>query len=68
MYEFSPENLRNPARVRRAGAMRQFPSDQLYSSDINSCTKYFSTSQEIEVLPGLAKFPDPSYSLHPARE
>jgi hypothetical protein len=32
MHEIVSENLRNPARDRRAGAMRQFPSGQLDSS------------------------------------
>ena len=32
MDEFFPENLRNPARNRRAGLMRQFRSSQLDSS------------------------------------
>jgi hypothetical protein len=36
---FFPENLRNPARNRRAGLMRQFRSGQLYS------TKNSSTAQ-----------------------
>jgi hypothetical protein len=31
MHEFSPEILRNPARNRRAGLMRQFRSGQLVS-------------------------------------
>jgi hypothetical protein len=31
MHEFFPENLRNPARNRRAGLMRQFRSGQLDS-------------------------------------
>jgi hypothetical protein len=31
---FPRENLRNPARERRAGAMRQFPTTQLDSIDI----------------------------------
>jgi hypothetical protein len=35
MYEFSPENLRNPARNRRAGLMRQFSSGQLYSTGLH---------------------------------
>jgi hypothetical protein len=34
MHEFSPENLRNHARSRRAGLMRQFRSGQLDSSAI----------------------------------
>jgi hypothetical protein len=32
MHKFFPENLRNPARTRRAGAMRQFLSGQLDST------------------------------------
>jgi hypothetical protein len=32
MHEFFPKNLRNPARNRRAGLMRQFSSGQLDSS------------------------------------
>jgi hypothetical protein len=32
MHEICFENLRNLARSRRAGAMRQFPSGQLNSS------------------------------------
>jgi hypothetical protein len=32
MYEFFTEKLRDPARARRAGTMRQFPSSQLDSS------------------------------------
>ena len=32
MHEFFPENLRNPARSRRAGLMRQFRPGQVYSS------------------------------------
>jgi hypothetical protein len=32
MHEFIFENLRNPARGRRAGAMRQFRSGQLDST------------------------------------
>jgi hypothetical protein len=35
MHEFFFENLRNPARVRRAGAMRQVPSNQLNSIEIS---------------------------------
>jgi hypothetical protein len=35
MHEFSPDNLRNPARSRRAGLMRQFRSGQLDSSLVN---------------------------------
>jgi hypothetical protein len=35
MHEFVFENLRNPARNRRAGLMRQFPSNQLDSSLFN---------------------------------
>ncbi len=35
MHEFPPENLRNPARSRRAGLMRQFRSGQLDSSLVN---------------------------------
>jgi hypothetical protein len=31
MHEFSPKKLRNPARNRRAGLMRQFRSGQLDS-------------------------------------
>jgi hypothetical protein len=31
MHTFSFDNLRNAARVRRAGAMRQFPTGQVYS-------------------------------------
>ena len=31
MHELFPENLRNPTRYRRAGAMRQFRSQQLDS-------------------------------------
>ena len=31
MHDFFPENLRNPARSRRAGLMRQFRSGQLDS-------------------------------------
>ena len=38
MLEFSPENLRNPARNRRAGLMRQFRSSQL-----NSILIFFNT-------------------------
>jgi hypothetical protein len=33
MHEFPPENLRNPARSRRAGPMRQFRSGQLDSNN-----------------------------------
>jgi hypothetical protein len=33
MHEFFFENLRNPARSRRAGLMRQFHSSQLNSRD-----------------------------------
>jgi hypothetical protein len=33
MHEFFPEKLRNPARMRRAGLMRQFSSGQLDSSN-----------------------------------
>ena len=36
MHEFFPENLRNPARSRRAGLMRQFPTGQVYSSKVTS--------------------------------
>ena len=36
MHEFFSENLRNPARGRRAGAMRQFPTGQVYSSMIET--------------------------------
>ena len=36
MHEFFPENLRNPARSRRAGLMCQFPTNQVYSS-VHSC-------------------------------
>jgi hypothetical protein len=32
MHEFDFENLRNPARVCRAGAMRQLPTAQLDST------------------------------------
>jgi hypothetical protein len=32
MHEFFFENLRNPARIRRAGLMRQFRPDQVYST------------------------------------
>jgi hypothetical protein len=32
MHEFFFENLRNPARIRRAGVMRQFPTNQVYST------------------------------------
>ena len=31
MHDFFPKNLRNPARGRRAIAMRQFPTGQVYS-------------------------------------
>jgi hypothetical protein len=34
MHKFSPKNLRNPARERFAGAMRQFPSNQLDSTTV----------------------------------
>jgi hypothetical protein len=37
MHDFFPENLRNPARSRRAGLMRQFRSGQL-----NSISKFIS--------------------------
>ena len=39
MHEFFPENLRNPARSRRAGLMRQFRSGQLYSKFIYSTSR-----------------------------
>jgi hypothetical protein len=32
MHEFFPENLRNPAHNRRAGLMRQFRPNQVYSN------------------------------------
>jgi hypothetical protein len=32
MHDFFFENLRNPARIRRAGLMRQFRSGQLLDS------------------------------------
>jgi hypothetical protein len=32
MHEIPPENLRKPARTRRVGTMRQFPTGQLDSS------------------------------------
>jgi hypothetical protein len=32
MHEFFSENLRNPARIRRAGLIRQFRPGQVYSS------------------------------------
>ena len=49
---FSLENLRNPAREleRRAGAMHQFPSGQVYSTKFSFCTK-FSTKFSIAVEP-----------------
>ena len=34
MHEIFFENLRNPARDRRAGAMRQFPTGQLESTRV----------------------------------
>ena len=40
MHEFFFENLRNPARDRRAGAMRQFPTDQVHSTCVHSFTKF----------------------------
>jgi hypothetical protein len=33
MHEFPPENLRNPARERRAGSLHQLRSGQLDSTD-----------------------------------
>jgi hypothetical protein len=36
MHEFFPENYRNPARDHRAGAMRQFPTGQVYSRSLES--------------------------------
>ena len=35
MHDFPPENLRNPARNRRAGLMRQFRSGQLDSTIVD---------------------------------
>jgi hypothetical protein len=48
MHEFFFENLQNPAHIRRAGLMRQFSSDQLYSSMlrldlVNTRVLYIST-------------------------
>jgi hypothetical protein len=37
MHEFFSENLLNPARARRAGAMRQFPTSQVYSNTLVQC-------------------------------
>ena len=34
MHEIFSENLRNPARGRREGAMRQFPTSQVYSTAV----------------------------------
>ena len=34
MHDFFLENLRNPARIRRAGLIRQFSSGQLDSSHL----------------------------------
>jgi hypothetical protein len=36
MHEYFSENYRNPARGGRAGAMRQFPTAQVYSMGINT--------------------------------
>ena len=36
MHDFPPENLRNPARGQRAGAMRQFPTAQLDSTNFST--------------------------------
>ena len=38
MHEIFPGNLRNPAHDRRAGAMCQFPTDQVYSTTAVPCT------------------------------
>ena len=34
------ENLRNPARDRRAGLMRQFPTGQVYSTKVQCLPRY----------------------------
>jgi hypothetical protein len=34
MHEFFPENLRNPARARRVGAVRQLLINQVYSTRV----------------------------------
>jgi hypothetical protein len=36
MHDSPPENLRNPARGQRAGAMRQFPTAQLDSTKFST--------------------------------
>jgi hypothetical protein len=41
MHEISPENLRNPARERRAGAMRQFRLGQLDSIRVRHGNRLF---------------------------
>jgi hypothetical protein len=38
MHEIFSGNLRNPAHDRRAGAMCQFPTDQVYSTTAVPCT------------------------------
>ena len=53
MHEFFFENLRNPARIRRASLMRQFSSSQLNSSVImdrwRKTTAVFVSSEKLFV-------------------
>jgi hypothetical protein len=44
MHENFPENLRNPARDRRAGAMRQLPIGQVYSNETALTNKFIQQS------------------------
>ena len=63
MQENVYENLRNPARARRAGAMRQFPSGQLDSSDSDTYVLEYSLVRGLRrvFMPFLV---DPDETLH----
>jgi hypothetical protein len=50
MHEFFFENLRNPARSRRAGLMRQFRSSQLDSSGCESSFRLRIRGQGASVI------------------
>jgi hypothetical protein len=45
MHEIFFENLRNPARIRRAGLLRQFRAGQVYSASTSS--KFSKISRSI---------------------
>jgi hypothetical protein len=55
LHEFFFENLRNAARVRRAGVMRQFPTGQVYSSFLHTAVLKMNGSKFTRGL-------DPLYS------